>query len=87
MTVSSTGGTVVDLTGKNFRKITNVTINAINDADSSQGHITGEAYNLLANHQPGGAETAIELSGPTIRLWSTFEVETTGTAAVVIEGY
>lgn len=86
VTVSSTGGTVVDLTGKNFRKITNVTINAINDADSSQGHITGEAYNLLANHQPGGAETAIELSGPTIRLWSPF-VETTGTAAVVIEGY
>ena len=90
VTVSSTGGTVVDLTGKKFRKITNITITASQDADSSQGSLTGEAYNLVANHEPGGTGTgAWELSGPTIRLWDAAGTEATGTnyASVVIEGY
>jgi hypothetical protein len=95
VTVSSTGGTAIDITsattGKLWRKITNATITAAQDANTSQGGITGEMYDLLAKHEPGGTGTgAWELSGPKIRLWTANSggtIETTGNAVVVIEGY
>jgi hypothetical protein len=95
VTVGSTGGTAIDIssatTGKLWRKITNATVTAAQDANSSQGGIAGEMYDLLAKHEPGGVGTgAWELSGPKIRLWtsnSSGTIETTGNAVVVIEGY
>jgi predicted phage tail protein len=85
--VASTGGTTVDLTGKGFRKITSITVNPATTSASSQSAMAGEAYDLLANHQPDGAGTTYELSGPTIKLFDSSGTETTGSASVSIEGY
>ena len=80
----ASGGTVIDLTGKRWRKITNVSVSPTNTANSAQGALVGEAYDLNA------AQTSswpYELTGPTVRLYNAAGTATTGTASVLIEGY
>jgi hypothetical protein len=81
----ATAGTAVDLTGLSWRKITNVTVTPNNA--TSQGAKVGEVYALTAKHQPGGSGTAYELTGPTVKLYDSAGIATTGSAAVLIEGY
>jgi predicted phage tail protein len=81
LTVATTG-TLVDLTGKGFRKITSVSITPASTGSTiTQAGVIGQAYDLLANQQPGGANTTYELSGPQVVLSSQ------GDASVTIEGY
>ena len=80
----SASGTTIDLTGKRFRKITNVSVNPTAGANSTQSGIVGEAYNLDA------AQTSTwpyERTGPTVRLYNASGTAVTGTASVLIEGY
>jgi hypothetical protein len=79
-------GTTVDLTGKGFRKITSVSITPASTGATSQAGVTGQAYSLDANHQPDGAGTTYELTGPTIKLDKS-EIAYAGDASVLIEGY
>ena len=81
LTVATTG-TLVDLTGKGFRKITSVSITpALTGSAIGTAGVTGQAYDLLAKQQPGGGGTTYELSGPQVAL------STAGDASVTIEGY
>lgn len=79
-----TGGTAVDLTGKRWRKITSVSVTATNTANTSQGAITGEAYDLDAAQT---TTVPYELTGPTVKLFTNTGAAFAGTASVVIEGY
>jgi hypothetical protein len=82
LTVETTG-TLVDLTGKGFRKITSVSITpALTGSTIGTAGVTGQAYDLLAKQQPGGAGTTYELSGPQVAL-----SDEAGDASVTIEGY
>jgi len=84
-TVSVTsGGTTIDLTGEGWRKITNVTVSPTNTADAPQGALMGEAYNLNAAQT---TTTPYELTGPSVKLYTSGGAATSGTASVLIEGY
>ena len=79
----ATTGTLVDLTGKGFRKIISVSITpALTGSTIGTAGVTGQAYDLLAKQQPGGAGTTYELSGPQVAL-----SDEAGGASVTIEGY
>ncbi len=81
LTVATTG-TLVDLTGRGFRKITSVSITPANTGTTiTQAGVRGQAYDLLAKQQPGVAGTTYELSGPKVVLSAQ------GDASVTIEGY
>jgi predicted phage tail protein len=80
----TTSGTTVDLTGDLWRKITNVTVTPNNTANTAQGALFGEAYDLDAAQI---TTSPYELTGPTVRLYDATGADATGTATVVIEGY
>ena len=80
----SASGSTVDLTGGLWRKITNVTVTPNNTANTAQGALFGEAYNLDAAQT---TTSPFELTGPTVRLYDETGADATGTANVVIEGY
>jgi len=80
----SASGSTVDLTGELWRKITNVTVTPNNTANTAQGALFGEAYNLDAAQT---TTSPYELTGPTVRLYDAEGAAATGTATVVIEGY
>ena len=80
-------GTVVDLTGRGFRKITSISATPANSADLTQSGVTCEAFDLLAKHQPDGGGTAYELSGPTILMHNHSNATIEADASVTIEGY
>lgn len=80
----SASGSTVDLTGGLWRKITNVTVTPNNTANTAQGALFGEAYNLDAAQT---TTSPYELTGPTVRLYNAAGENATGTATVVIEGY
>ena len=80
----SASGSTVDLTGGLWRKITNVTVTPNNTANTAQGALFGEAYNLDAAQT---TTSPYELTGPTVRLYNAAGANATGTATVVIEGY
>lgn len=80
----SASGSTIDLTGELWRKITNVTVTPNNTANTAQGALFGEAYNLDAAQT---TTSPYELTGPTVRLYDAAGADATGTATVVIEGY
>lgn len=80
----SASGSTVDLTGERWRKITGITVTPTNTANSAQGALFGEAYDLEAAQT---TTSPFELTGPTVRLYDSDGNDATGTATVVIEGY
>lgn len=80
----SSSGSVVDLTGLRWRKITSVSVNPIKDDGSGQGALIGEAYDIDAAQT---TTSPYELTGPTVKLWNTSDTAVTGTASVEIRGY
>jgi len=80
----TTSGTTIDLTGDRWRKITSITVTPTNTANSAQGALFGEAYDLEAAQT---TTSPYELTGPTVRLYDSGGNAATGTATVVIEGY
>lgn len=80
----SASGSTVDLTGERWRKITGITVTPTNTANSAQGALFGEAYDLEAAQT---TTSPFELTGPTVRLYDSNGDDATGTATVVIEGY